>query len=117
MAGKTTVSSLDALGSLVYSTDRTRDLTPEPEPEEPTPAPQQQRLTVRKDTSGRKGKAVTLVEGFRGASRDLDDLAVQLRRYCGAGGSVKDGAALVQGDVRQKAAGWLMARGYRVRVL
>lgn len=117
MAGKTTVSSLDALGALVYSTDRTRDLTPEPVPEEPTPAPQEQRLTVCKDASGRKGKAVTLVEGFRGSASDLDALAVQLRRYCGAGGSVKDGAALVQGDVRQKVAAWLGAKGYRVRVL
>lgn len=115
MAEKKTLSSFGALGSLVFSTDRTLDLTPEAPPQDPTPEPGKQRLTVRKDTSGRKGKVVTLVEGFRGAEQDLNELAVRLKRHCGAGGSVKDGQILVQGDVRGKAAAYLAGLGYRVR--
>ena len=117
MAEKKTFSSFGALGSLVFSTDRTRELTPETPPQDPTPAPQQQRLRVRRDTSGRRGKAVTLVEGFCGAAQDLEQLAVRLKRHCGAGGSVKDGQILIQGDVRDKVTALLSADGYRVRQL
>ena len=102
---------------MVFSTDRTLDLSSRPEPEVPAPAPGQQRLTVRRDASGRKGKVVTLVEGFQGGPRALDELGARLKRHCGAGGSVKDGLILVQGDVRQKASAFLSAQGYKVRTI
>jgi len=52
------------------------------------------------------------VSGFAGAQADLEALAKQLKTRCGAGGSVKDGHIIVQGDYREKAVGWLKEWGY-----
>ena len=116
MAAKKTFSSWEALGSLVYSTGEVAPQEEEPVEQE-TIEPSRQRLTVRRDASGRKGKVVTLVEGFQGGQAALEALAGALKRYCGTGGSVKDAVVLIQGDVRQKVGGYLSAQGYKVRVL
>lgn len=116
MAAKKTFSSWEALGSLVYSTGEVAPQEEEPL-EQDTIEPSRQRLTVRRDASGRKGKVVTLVEGFQGGEAALEALAGALKRYCGTGGSVKDATVLIQGDVRQKVGGYLSAQGYKVRVL
>ena len=96
---------------IVYSTDP--DFRPEEEPApEETLAPRQQKLRVRLDTRQRAGKAVTLVEGFAGATDDLDQLGRQLKTHCGTGGSVKDGLIIIQGDQRDKITQWLLGKGY-----
>lgn len=74
--------------------------------------PAQQKLRVRLDTKQRAGKAVTLVTGFIGIQADLDDLGKKLKNFCGTGGSVKDGEAIVQGDQRDKVLQWLLKNGY-----
>ena len=75
--------------------------------------PAQQKLKVRLDTRHRAGKAVTLVEGFRGKDADLDDLGKKLKSFCGTGGSAKDGEIIVQGDQREKIVQWLVKNGYK----
>lgn len=115
MAAKTS-SSFESLGSLVFSTNREMDLASREE-DTPDVAPEKQRLTVRRDTSGRKGKVVTLVQGFQGGQQALEELGTLLKRHCGTGGSAKDGEILIQGDVRQKAAAFLSGRGYKVRTI
>jgi translation initiation factor 1 len=77
-----------------------------------TPEPALQKLTVRLDTKHRAGKAVTLVEGFRGKQDDLEELGKKLKSFCGTGGSAKDGEIIVQGDQREKVMQWLMKNGY-----
>ena len=96
---------------IVYSTDP--DFRPDEEniPEK-TLSPRQQKLRVRLDTRQRAGKAVTLVEGFAGATDDLDQLGRQLKTHCGTGGSVKDGLIIIQGDQRDKITQWLLGKGY-----
>lgn len=111
-----TSSSFESLGSLVFSTNREMDLAPQEE-DIPDVAPERQRLTVRRDTSGRKGKVVTLVQGFQGGAQALEELGTLLKRHCGTGGSAKDGEILIQGDVRQKAAAFLSGKGYKVRTI
>ena len=76
-----------------------------------------QKLKVSLDKSGRAGKTVTLVEGFSGPDNDLEKLAKELKNHCGTGGSAKEGLILIQGDVRQKAAGFLEKKGCRVRII
>lgn len=98
---------------IVYSTDP--DFSPEEEnPEEETPAPHLQQLRVKLDTKQRAGRIVTLVEGFRGRSSDLEVLGKMLKTKCGTGGSVKDGIILVQGNYREKIRQLLTAEGYPV---
>lgn len=71
-----------------------------------------QPLKVRLDTKNRKGKAVTLVEGFTGRDADKEELAKDLKAYCGTGGGYKGGQILLQGDHRDKIASWLLQKGY-----
>jgi translation initiation factor 1 len=96
---------------IVYSTDPNYRIEEESVPQESLPA-KQQKLRVRLDTRQRAGKAVTLVEGFVGPTEELEDLGRQLKTYCGTGGSVKDGAIIIQGDQRDKMAQWLIAKGF-----
>ena len=74
--------------------------------------------TVRifRETKGRRGKAVTVVRGLALGRDELDDLARELKRACGTGGSVKDGAVEIQGDQREKVAALLRDRGYTVKL-
>lgn len=78
-----------------------------------TVSPAEQKLRIRLDTKHRAGKAVTLVEGFRGKEEDLEDLGKKLKSFCGTGGSAKDGEIIVQGDQRDKVLQWLLKNGYK----
>lgn len=101
----------DARG-FVFSTDPGFRFEADDQPEVEAPAPNQQKLRIRLDTKQRAGKAVTLVTGFIGKEEDLEILGKQLKNFCGTGGSVKDGEAIIQGDQRDKVLQWLLKNGY-----
>ena len=71
-----------------------------------------QKLRVKLDSKQRAGKIVTLVEGFVGKDEDLEALGKELKTKCGAGGSVKDGQIIIQGDYKEKIIAWLKGWGY-----
>ena len=48
-------------------------------------------IRIQREVKGRKGKTVTTVSGFQANAEELKNLAAQLKRLCGTGGSVKDG--------------------------
>lgn len=96
----------------IFSTDPNFRFEPEDDAEAETLLPAQQKLRVRLDTKQRAGKAVTLVTGFIGSGADLEELGKKLKNFCGTGGSVKDGEAIVQGDQRDKVLQWLLKGGY-----
>src|SRR6478752_4638789 len=104
---------LNSLGGLVYSTDP--NFKPEVENDEvqETLLPAQQKLKIRLDTKHRAGKAVTLVDGFKGKVEDLEDLGKKLKSFCGTGGSAKDGEIIIQGDQREKVILWFGKNGYK----
>ena len=72
-------------------------------------------VRVRYETKGRRGKGVTVVTGVPLDASDLTKLGKELKRACGSGGTVKDGAIEVQGDHRERMVAELERRGYRVR--
>ena len=71
-----------------------------------------QKLYVSIDRKKRRGKEVTLVEGFEGSENDLKDLAKMLKSKCGVGGSAKDGEIIIQGNKRDKVIELLIAKGF-----
>ena len=100
---------------VVYSTDTNFDFQTGTGPETETLPPAQQLLRIRRDTSGRAGKVMTIVSGFVGTTADLEMLGKKLKAGCGTGGSVKDAEILIQGDVGEKVRAALARDGYRVR--
>ena len=73
---------------------------------------EKQKLRVKLDTRQRAGKVVTLIDGFIGTIDDIESLGKQLKTKCGAGGSVKDGFIIIQGDYKEKVITWLKDWGY-----
>lgn len=68
--------------------------------EEPAPAGDGI-VRVRRETKGRGGKTVTTVSGVPLGGEALRNLATDLKRRCGTGGTVKDGVIEIQGDHRE----------------
>lgn len=97
---------------LAYSTNKEFfNSFPEEEPQETLPK-DKQKLKVTLDTKQRAGKVVTLVDGFTGTADDMEALGKQLKTKCGAGGSIKDGYIIIQGDYKIKVITWLKEWGY-----
>ena len=96
----------------VFSTDPSFQFEPEHQMETETISANLQKLRIKLDTKQRGGKAVTLVTGFVGMQADLEELGKKLKNFCGTGGSVKNGEAIVQGDQREKVRQWLIKQGF-----
>ncbi len=73
-------------------------------------------IRVQREVKGRKGKTVTTVFGFQINADELKNLATQLKRRCGTGGSVKDGVIIIQGDHRDTLITELKKRDYTVKL-
>lgn len=99
----------------VYSTNPDFQYDSGEEENTETLAPQQQQLYVSLDKKNRKGKKVTLVEGFKGTAQDLKILAKELKSSCGVGGSVGDSQILIQGDFRDRVMSLLQEKGFKVK--
>ncbi len=101
--------------NIVYSTNPDYNYESDEESTEETLAPNKQKLRVLLDKKQRKGKVVTLIEGFVGTPDDLKELGKILKSKCGGGGSAKDGEILIQGDHRDKIMELLKTEGYQVK--
>ena len=97
---------------VVYSTDPHFAYKDGTEAEEPTLPPSQQKLRLAMERAGRGGKTVTIVRGFTGQGKSLNDLCKTLKQRCGVGGAVKDGVIIIQGDLRQRITDILKKEGY-----
>lgn len=115
------LSSLSALGGLVYSTDGGRHC---PDCGQPVDAcvckqaviPAGDGIArVRRETKGRGGKTVTTVSGVPLAGEELKDLASALKKRCGCGGALKDGVIEIQGDHVELLLEELIKRGFKAK--
>ena len=73
-------------------------------------------IRIQREVKGRKGKTVTTVSAFQLADDELKNLAAQLKRRCGTGGSVKDGVIIIQGDHRDSLFTELKNRGFKAKI-
>ena len=71
-------------------------------------------VRVRRETKGRRGKGVTVVENVPLPASELKALARELKQRCGSGGTVKGGTIEIQGEHRDASAELIRERGWRV---
>ena len=72
------------------------------------------RLRIILDKRGRKGKVVTIILGLQHNPQTIEDVARELKVYCGAGGTVKGRTIEVQGDQRARVTEKLRSMNYFV---
>ncbi len=63
----------------------------------------------------RKGKPVTILEGYTGATQDFKALAKEIKTKLSVGGSFKDDKIIIQGDYRDKIMQMLKRKGFKVK--
>ena len=81
----------------------------------PPGARNEARVRVGREVSGRGGKGVSVISGLPLAEAELEALATQLKKTCGAGGAVKDGRIEIQGDHRDRLVAELAKLGYEAK--
>ncbi len=94
----------------VYSTDPNW----RPEAQNERRQPQKQGVVyLRRETKGRGGKTVTIIDGLTG---NLKQWKKELQRLCGSGGTVKGNVIEIQGDHRNKIFKYLETKGIRCKL-
>ncbi|MGA1226329.1 MAG: translation initiation factor [Tamlana sp.] len=63
----------------------------------------------------RKGKPITILEGYTGATEDFKILAKEIKTRLSVGGSFKDDKIFIQGDYRDKIMKILKEKGFNVK--
>ena len=63
----------------------------------------------------RKGKPITILEGYNGSTEDFKTLAKELKTNLSVGGSFKDDKIIIQGDFRDKIMQILKDKGFNVK--
>ena len=88
--------------------------------EAPASAAEQQGKTVIDiilDKKGRNGKKATIVANLTLDGESLKELAAELKRHCGVGGSARGGEILIQGDKREAVLNFLKIKGFKARII
>jgi translation initiation factor 1 len=63
----------------------------------------------------RKGKPITILEGYHGTDEDLKQMAKLLKTKLNVGGSAKEGKIIIQGNFRDKIMELLKNEGFKVK--
>ena len=63
----------------------------------------------------RKGKPITILDGYHGATSDFKTLAKEIKKKLSDGGSFKDDKIIIQGDYRDKIMTLLIDKGFKVK--
>ncbi len=70
---------------------------------------------LRMERAGRGGKAVTVVYDLPRNQPFLKALATELKRGCGAGGTVVENTVEIQGDLRERVRAALEKKGWTIK--
>jgi translation initiation factor 1 len=101
--------------------DQLKNLFPDHEPESPDEtSDNNDGLWLQDDPiickyEKRKGKPITLLEGYTGATEDFKKLAKELKTTLSVGGSFKDDKIIIQGDYRAQIMEILKDKGFNVK--
>jgi len=70
---------------------------------------------LRMEKKGRGGKTVTVVYDLPRNAAFLKELCQELKKTCGTGGAIDEGAIELQGDLRDRVREFLMKKGFLVK--
>ncbi len=79
------------------------------------PVPDKLVAKLRMEKAGRGGKTVTVIYGLPNNAAFLKDLAQELKRACGTGGTATDDGVELQGDISDRVRALLQRKGFQVR--
>ena len=63
----------------------------------------------------RKGKPITIIDGYNGATQDFKTLAKEIKTKLSVGGSFKNDTIIIQGDYRTQIMEMLKKKGFSVK--
>lgn len=63
----------------------------------------------------RKGKPITIIEGYTGTTSDFKILAKEIKTLLGVGGSFKNESIIIQGDYRNRIMDFLKDKGFKTK--
>ncbi len=63
----------------------------------------------------RKGKPITIIEGYTGADKDFKQLAKEIKQLLSVGGSFKNDQIIIQGDYRDRIMKFLQEKGFKTK--
>lgn len=106
--------ALAALRSTMPEDQEAQDIVEETIIEAPA---QSGRLDIIYERKGRAGKCATIITGFTIADEEVSELASEMKRKLGAGGSARGGEILIQGDRRQDVLKFLTTKGLKARII
>ncbi len=73
-------------------------------------------VRLHRETSGRNGKCVTVITGLELDAEKTKQLATQLKKMCGTGGTAKNGVIEIQGDHRKLLLAEFVKRGMVAKI-
>lgn len=101
--------------------EQLKNLFPDHEPQE-TPKTDKEETTVWLQDDPllckyekRKGKPITIIDGYNGAQSDFKQLAKELKTLLGVGGSFKNEQIIIQGDYRKQIMKFLQEKGFKTK--
>lgn len=100
--------------------DQLKNLFPDHEPSEPEEVSEEQAIWLQDDPlickyEKRKGKPITIIEGYTGADSDFKQLAKEIKQLLGVGGSFKNEQIIIQGDYRDRIMKFLQDKGFKTK--
>ena len=73
-------------------------------------------IRIRRETKGRKGAGVTIVDGLALEASELKKLVKKIKQSCSSGGAIKGGSVEIQGEHREGIKVLLEKIGYTVKL-
>ncbi|MDG2052217.1 MAG: translation initiation factor [Flavobacteriaceae bacterium] len=100
--------------------DQLKNLFPEHQPSDEDAKVEGSSIWLQEDTmickyEKRKGKPVTIIEGYTGADSDFKQLAKEIKKMLSVGGSFKNEQIIIQGEYRDEIIDFLKNKGFKVK--
>ena len=100
--------------------EQLKNLFPDHTPSEAPKIKEKQELWLQDDPlickyEKRKGKPITIIEGYTGADQDFKQLAREIKQLLSVGGSFKNAQIIIQGDYRDRIMKFLQEKGFKTK--